>query len=41
MHIQLYTWRCDLVVDTWPRDQKVVGSSPVYARSTLSHWKGS
>ena len=29
-------WRCGLVVDTWLRDQKLSGSSPGYARSTLS-----
>ena len=31
--------RCGLVVDTWLRDQKVPGSSPGYARSTLSPWE--
>ena len=29
-------WRCGLVVDTWLWDQKVSGSSPGCARSTLS-----
>ena len=32
-------WRRGLVVDTWLRDQKVPGSSPGCARSTLSPWK--
>ena len=34
-------WRCGLVVDTWPRDHEVPGSSPGCARSTLSPWEGS
>ena len=33
---QTCTERCGLVVDTWPRDQEVPGSSPSCARSTLS-----
>ena len=32
-------WRCGLVVDTWLRDHEVPGSSPGYARSTLSPWE--
>ena len=32
-------WRCGLVVDTWPRDQEVPGSSPGCASSTLSPWE--
>ena len=35
----LLKWRCGLVVDTWIRNQKVPGSSPGYARSTLSPWE--
>ena len=35
----LKVWRCGLVVDTWLRDQKVPGSSPGYARPTLSPWE--
>ena len=34
-----FMWRCGLVVDTWLRDQKVPGSSPGYAWSTLSPWE--
>ena len=30
---------CGIVVDTWLRDQKVPGSSPGCARSTLSPWE--
>ena len=31
--------QCDLVVDTWLRDQEVPGSSPGCVRSTLSPWE--
>ena len=31
--------RCGLVVDTWPPDQEVPGSSPGCARSTYSSWE--
>ena len=34
-----FVWRCSLVLDTWLPDQKVPGSSPGYARSTLSPWE--
>ena len=30
---------CGLVVDPWLWDQEVLGSSPGYARSTLSPWE--
>ena len=32
-------WRRGLVVDTWPMDPEIWGSSPGCARSTLSLWE--
>ena len=34
-----FGWHCGLVVDTWLRDRKILGSSPGCARLTLSPWE--